>query len=376
MAKETKGEYKEFRTLLRCGIGTKTQKAFAEEIDISKEHLNRLLNNREISRPSIGLLKKMAAHMQTITERMLLESCGYEIEPIEERAKRCEKQIAQGLQTLISMDHSRPWKSIEDALQTIELLHIEENGKLNLNNEENCTEGHHWAEKKLHFTYRWDDGENSCITGADVFYSRTENGNIIFLDSNVEKTKIQSKIAWEMKERLLYAIFGEDQEKKVITTAFGYGFYYLETPAGFADFLNQHRGTFCTSRKRSQMLLSIIDDGKDPDEVFADFETEKYGSGTGGAVAEILSNETGMYYYHYQDSIPSDGECSSPCIMVGDNEVVKSEVNRSELLMTLHQAAKLLQIPEFGHIYYSYPTFPQVELYDTKTFGYEFKAAD
>ena len=133
MAKETKGEYKEFRTLLRRGIGTKTQKAFAEEIDISKEHLNRLLNNREISRPSIGLLKKMAAHMQTITERMLLESCGYEIEPIEERAKRCEKQIAQGLQTLISMDHSRPWKSIEDALQTIELLHIEENGKLNLN---------------------------------------------------------------------------------------------------------------------------------------------------------------------------------------------------------------------------------------------------
>ena len=47
MAKETKGEYKEFRTLLRRGIGTKTQKAFAEEIDISKEHLNRLLNNRK-----------------------------------------------------------------------------------------------------------------------------------------------------------------------------------------------------------------------------------------------------------------------------------------------------------------------------------------
>ena len=58
MARENKGEYKEFRSLLRCGIGTKTQKAFAEEIDISKEHLNRLLNNREISRPSIGLLKK------------------------------------------------------------------------------------------------------------------------------------------------------------------------------------------------------------------------------------------------------------------------------------------------------------------------------
>lgn len=372
MAKDNKGEYKEFRSLLRRGIGTKTQKAFAEEIDISKEHLNRLLNNREISRPSIGLLKKMAAHMQTITERMLLESCGYEIEPIEERAKRCEIQISEGLQSLISMEHSRPWKSIEDALQTIELLHIEENGKLDLDNEEICTEGHHWAEKKLHFSYHWDDGENRCTTGADVFYSRTENGNIIFLDSNVEETKIQSKIEWEMKERLLKAIFGENEEKKVITTVFGYGFYYPRTATGFEDFLNQHRGTFCTNRKRSQMLLNIIDDGKDPDDVFSDFETEIYGAGTGGVVAEILSKETGIYFYHYHDNIPSDEECSSPCIMVKDDEVIKSKVSEKELLMTLHQAAKLLQIPEFGHIYYTYPVFPELEIYDTKTFGYEF----
>ena len=46
MAKDTKGEYKEFRELLRRGIGTRTQKAFAEEASISKEHLNRLLNNK------------------------------------------------------------------------------------------------------------------------------------------------------------------------------------------------------------------------------------------------------------------------------------------------------------------------------------------
>lgn len=271
------------------------------------------------------------------------------------------------------MDHSRPWKSIEDALhQTIKLLHIEENGKLDLNNEEICTEGHHWAEKKLHFSYHWDDGENSCTTGADVFYSRTENGNIFFLDSNVEETKIQSKIEWEMKERLLKAIFGEDEEKKVITTVFGNGFYYPVTATGFGDFLNQHRGIFCTNRKRSQMLLNIIDDGKDPDDVFSDFETEIYGSGTGGVVAEILSKETGIYFYHYHDNIPSDEECSSPCIMVKDDEVIKSKISEKELLMTLHQAAKLLQIPEFGHIYYTHPVFPELEIYNTKTFGYEF----
>lgn len=373
MAKENKGEYKEFRSLLRRGIGTKTQKAFAEEISISKEHLNRLLNNREISRPSAGLLKKMAAHMNTISERMLLESCGYEVEPIEERAKRCEKQIADGLQSLLSMDHSRPWKSIDDALQTIELIYIEENGKLDLGNEEICTEGHHWAEKKLHFTYHWDDGEHSCTTGADVFYSRTENGNIIFLDSSVEETKICSKRAWDMEERLLEAIFWDEKEEKVMTTAFGYGFYYPETPSGFGDFLYEHRGTFCTTRERSQMLLSIIDDGKEPDDIFADFDAEKYGFGTGGAVAEILSNESGMYFYYYQDSDPDDEPCSNPCIMVEDEEFASSGIDKSKLLLTLHQAAETLQIPQFGHIYYSYPASPQVKLYDTKTFGYEFK---
>ena len=85
MAKDTKGEYREFRELLRRGIWTRTQKAFAEEAGISKEHLNRLLNNKEISRPSVAILRNMASHMNTITERMLLEACGYEIEPIADR---------------------------------------------------------------------------------------------------------------------------------------------------------------------------------------------------------------------------------------------------------------------------------------------------
>lgn len=380
MAKETKGEYKEFRDLLRRGIGTKTQKAFADEINISKEYLNRILNNREIPRPSIGLIKKMACHMQSVTERMLLESCGYDVEPIAERAKRCENQIKKGLYELTDMEHGRLWRSAEDAVQTVGLHYTEENGEITLGKEETCTEeGHRWAEKKLPFDYSWSDGENNCNIGAEIYYSRTENGNLIFLDYRVRETEIQSKKAaeiHEVEERLLKAIFGMDEEEKVMTTSFGYGFYYPETTSGFIDFLCRHQGTFCTCKARARMLLSIIDDGMDADQVFEDFETDRYGFGTGGAVAEILSRESGVNFYHYQDILGSNEDCSSACIMVEDEEFAKSEINKTKLLLELRDAAELLQIPQFGHIYYSFPASPQVKLYDTKTFGYEFRDPD
>ena len=73
------------------------------------------------------------------------------------------------------------------------------------------SEDHRWAEKKLHFSYGWGDGENICSTGADIYYSRTENGNIIFMDHSVDKTKIQTKEKAEKltaEARLLKAIFG------------------------------------------------------------------------------------------------------------------------------------------------------------------------
>ena len=380
MAKETKGEYKEFRDLLRRGIGTKTQKAFANEINISKEYLNRILNNREISRPSIGLIKRMSSHMQSVTERMLLESCGYDVEPIEERTKRCENQIKKGLCELTDMEHGRLWRSAEDAVQTVGLHYAEENGEINLGKEEPCTEeGHRWAEKKLHFDYSWSDGENNCAIGAEIYYSRTENGNLIFLDYRVEETEIQSMktvAIHEMEERLLKAIYGVDKEEKVMTTAFGYGFYFTETPSGFTDFLYKHQGTFCTNRERSRMLLSMIDDGMDSNQVFEDFETEKYGGGTGGAVAEVLSRESGMYFYHCQVILGSNEDCTPACIMVEDEEYARSGVNKTKLLLYLRDAAELLHIPQFGHIYYSFPTSPQVKLYDTNTFGYEFRDPD
>ena len=254
---------------------------------------------------------------------------------------------------------------------------MEENGKFDFQEEEPCFEdGHRWAEKEMRYEYHWGDGENLCTTMGTIYYSRTENGNLIFLDFGEPGTTIQSKKEVEktrMEERLLKAIFGDDDEKQVITTTFGYGFHYPETPPGFVDFLNEYRGTFCTNKARSKMLLQIIDEGKDADEVFADFETDKHGDGTGGAVAEILSSELGMYFYYYRHDEKLSEEDSPNCIMVEDGTSKGSTFSREEFLLNLHHAADVLQIPQFGHIYHSYLAPVQMRLYDTKSFGYEFR---
>ena len=207
MARINKGEYQKFRELLRRGIGTRTQKAFAEEVGISKEHLNRMLNNKEISRPSVHLLKSIASHMQTISERMLLEACGYEIEPIKDRVKRFEGSLSEGLNNLVKIDFSQPWKSVTDAIQAMDIQYLTENGRFSFCDEEHCIEaGHHLAEKKMRFSYYWCDDEYICLTHGAIFYSRTENGNLIFLDYDItafSKLSLKMKMKNMLSQQLL-----------------------------------------------------------------------------------------------------------------------------------------------------------------------------
>ena len=60
-------EFKEFRKLLREGIGLRTQREFARVSGISYTHLNRMLNQEVIARPSKNTLKTMAEHLSTVT---------------------------------------------------------------------------------------------------------------------------------------------------------------------------------------------------------------------------------------------------------------------------------------------------------------------
>ena len=103
-----KESYKEFQNLLRAGIGSRTQKEFAQEIGMSKEHLNRMLNSEEINRPSKATLESIAAHMNSVTISQLLTACGYDIIPVETRVVRQEDAMLGAIGDII--DTRKPWQ--------------------------------------------------------------------------------------------------------------------------------------------------------------------------------------------------------------------------------------------------------------------------
>ena len=72
-----KKEYKEFRELLRTAMGELSQQEFADKAKISRGHLNRLLNNELISRPSAETLCQIAKASSGIDESAFFYSCGY-----------------------------------------------------------------------------------------------------------------------------------------------------------------------------------------------------------------------------------------------------------------------------------------------------------
>lgn len=75
----SKSEFKTFRGLLRGAICNRSQAQFASESGISAEHLNRMLNNTVINRPSrVTLVKIASAAKNKITYRMLEDALDRE----------------------------------------------------------------------------------------------------------------------------------------------------------------------------------------------------------------------------------------------------------------------------------------------------------
>lgn len=65
--------------LLKRALGNRTQKSFAEDIQISKEHLSRLVTQKRETPPTIDTLTKIALNSQNrVSVRELLSACGYD----------------------------------------------------------------------------------------------------------------------------------------------------------------------------------------------------------------------------------------------------------------------------------------------------------
>lgn len=68
-----------FSILLKRALGNRTQKSFAEDIQMSKEHLSRLVTQKRETPPTIDTLTKIALNSQNrVSLRELLSVCGYD----------------------------------------------------------------------------------------------------------------------------------------------------------------------------------------------------------------------------------------------------------------------------------------------------------
>lgn len=69
--------------LIKRALGNRTQKSFAEDIQLSKEHLSRLITQKRDTPPTIDTLTKIAANSQnTVSLAELLTVCGYDPDTI------------------------------------------------------------------------------------------------------------------------------------------------------------------------------------------------------------------------------------------------------------------------------------------------------
>ena len=391
--------YRKFQELLRKGMGSRNQTEFAKVSGISRGNLNRMLNGADIARPSVGVLKKIASCMHSVTLDELLVSCGYEPLDITSAIKKNMFLIKDGLSNCYI---AAKLSSVSDVIDFLNTLYIEDESKFFITKSEtNNTKYIPAAEDYTIIEQHWTVGKYKCITYFAVFYVTTTNGQLIVLGNVTDYYKMTELeiITPKMEEVFKKETFDRDnltyyeeipeiteEEKKAskflkhilstsgtyTETIVGCGFYYENTPKEFLEFLMDNASHFCVTRENSDLYRQATQTDKDIDEIFSEF-TYYDKQGTGAAIAFILNRKTGQDFMYYS----KDGRCdeSKGCIICPFTNNKEDYVRiPSTLLQDTFFTAKALGIPEFGMVYYTYVVDKHNDqVYKTEDFFYEFK---
>lgn len=371
-----KNEYREFRALLRQGIGCRTQKEFAAAAGISPAYLNKMLKNDVIPTPTRDTISNLAKQMTTVTKNQLLEACGYTILSAQEDA---EALVTDIMDFLNSKNGCMVWHGTMDGLfENIDMLYCPREYKtlrLSIISDEknlNVVDANFKdAENVATIQMVWSNDENHCRAEFSLYYSKTESGNFIIFGAkpNINKfgqlVMVRDQDAFKKSEAMInYMIFGylNNGETEILpNTLVGPGIPYDKTPDGFKDFLSNHRATFCKTKEHYKLWKRVVEDGEDPDEVFENYTNEDGDKciGTGPVVAAIIAEETKdihcdalkenefLYYPPCKDLEEKD---RNAFVMV--ENVYNSDDIDKDLCERLYLYAKELKIPKFGLCYY------------------------
>ena len=364
----------EFRSLVRKGIGNRTQKEFSERTGIRQETLSRILNNDSISRPNISTLQKMSRCMLNVSYDELLVSCGYEADTNDGVLRLTEKKLVEAVSALGNV----VCRDVEEYAEKLLKVFPDPNAKYLVqedsvsDNSDNC---YPQAEKKVTVKYTWDLHSDKRFWAKlllNVYFSELKSGNLIIAgaDFPADLDSLPFEFRWREKnsglhsiaidrlsksaeERLLESIFGRDTDENAMvsvpTVRPGYGFYLDGVPEGFRDFVVKHASLYCVDSERTKKFRELVDTDKDPNEIFVD--DEDGWNGVGGVIAWILSQETGKDFWFWDKTSEMPDTAQSTVML--ELTLTESEGKMSkELVTALYKACSTLKIKKFGTVYF------------------------
>ena len=173
-----------------------------------------MLNNKEIDRPTVGTLDKIAAAMDTVALDDLLISCGYKIYDIKNRAIESVGEVKTVLNAVLA-EPFNGWKSIDDMIKAVNMLYVSNiNGEFRAINTGTCeeTEAHHWAGSYAVLEFRWREGDYSCKTWGILFFTETKSGRIIPTDyiMDLESLIKYNAVTENMAGNKEHSVLGKD----------------------------------------------------------------------------------------------------------------------------------------------------------------------
>lgn len=307
-----KREYREFRELLRKAMGTQSQKAFAEACGLSPEHMNRLLNNSVISRPSKATLLKILNASGQVDGSELYRSCDYSVEdsnmdvwrkrkglPVKKQLEMTASLIQSKLQTM--QKRISIYSSMEDLVR--DFLHEVAPVVTKVRK----VDARDWLDSGNKYRHRaiccvgcWQIQEDSAYiwdveTRFVIFYETLSTGGVILMDSavdaetllhwgffpqedldslyedGVDVKKLSScstmqrkpKTKPSVEERLLRTIFGDPNEETVdlMYLKTGRGSVWKETPARFVEYVLDNAEYFSVNEEEQELLDDMRDAG-------------------------------------------------------------------------------------------------------------------
>lgn len=344
----------DFKKILRTAIGKDSQKEFAKKSGLSAEHINRMLNNENMNRPSIKTLKKIIEGAEgKIDSRELYKSCGYlakeyrfelnserkELD-IGSKIEKVAEDIESGFKEIISRntlygDIRSVINAYKDEFSIISCnitfdKHERDIGDIDRKGEFYINCRMEWQARK--------DEETITVTDSyfALFFVRTKAGNVMLTDvatdfntlarcgavpagwdgimlaegcelNTIQYFAVSRDKAVKMSDvakGLLDKIFGRESpetHKHLGHTEYGKGFEWRETPPGFAKFMVDHRASFAKTELEKELIDELTDGGdtlakdwtaEELDGVFKDYTTLTESNGAFNAAAAIIQRET------------------------------------------------------------------------------------